>query len=269
MKSLVLAAIDSSAAARPVLEWAAVFARSLGCSVQALHVSEDGDDPTAALAAAAEIPLRTVTGDVIACLRSAVEDPRVVAMVLGGRGLPGGPRPAGHVALQVITDVVKPVILVPPDIAEPPQLRRALLPLEGTPGGGRIPESVLALLADAGIQIAAVHVDDDSSLPAYSDQVQHETEAFSHEFIARNVPTSVDVDLALRVGQPGRELLAESDESTSDLIVLAWSRDLSPGRAEVVRELLERSRIPVLLVPAATHRPAQAVTGSVKSRRHG
>jgi nucleotide-binding universal stress UspA family protein len=267
MKPRVVAAIDRSAAARPVLEWAASFARSLGCSVQALHVSEDGDDATAALAAAAEIPLRTVTGDVIACLTRAAEDPGVAAIVLGGRGLPGGPRPAGHVALQLITQVTKPVILVPPDVAEPIQLRRALLPLEGTPGGGRVPESVLELLADAGVQIAAVHVDDDASLPAYSDQVQHETEAFAHEFIARNVPTNLDVALTLRVGQPGRELLAASEAATSDLIVVAWSRDLSPGRAEIVRELLERSQIPVLLVPIGTDRPAHPAKGSAKSKR--
>lgn len=114
MKSLLLAAIDSSAAARPVLEWAEIFARSIGCSVQALHVAEDGDDAAATFAAAAEIPLRTMTGDVIVCLGRAAEDPGVVAIVLGGRGLPGGPRPTGHIALHVITHVLKPVIVVPP-----------------------------------------------------------------------------------------------------------------------------------------------------------
>lgn len=106
-------------------------------------------------------------------------------------------------------------------------------------------------------------------MPAYSDQVQHETEVFAHEFIARNVPTGVDVDLALRVGQPGRELLAASHESASDLIVVAWSRDLSPGRAEIVRELLERSRIPVLLVPAAKDGRVPTAKRTVKSNGRG
>jgi hypothetical protein len=36
--------------------------------------------------------------------------------------------------------------------------------------------------------------------------------------------------LALRVGRPGAEVLAACDESTTDLVV-AWSRDLTPGRA--------------------------------------
>lgn len=268
MKSLLLAAIDSSAAARPVLEWAEIFARSIGCSVQALHVAEDGDDAAATFAAAAEIPLRTMTGDVIVCLGRAAEDPGVVAIVLGGRGLPGGPRPTGHIALHVITHVLKPVIVVPP-------MRQSLLSSAGRSSPSRAHRvgdgyRSLELLASAGIQIAAVHFDDDdSSLPAYSDQVQHETEVFAHEFIARNVPTGVDVDLALRVGQPGRELLAASHESASDLIVVAWSRDLSPGRAEIVRELLERSRIPVLLVPAAKDGRVPTAKRTVKSNGRG
>ncbi len=269
MTSRVVAAIDSSAAAGPVLECAQAFARAIGGSVQALHITEDGDDAATAFAAAEALSLRTVTGDVIARLVDAAAAPEVVAIVLGGRGRPGGPRPAGHVALDVITRVDKPAILVPPDAAGPGRLRRALLPLEGIRDGMRIPDPVLELLDRAGIEIAAVHVDDDSSLPAYSDQVQHETEVFAHEFVARNVPTSVDVDLSLRVGQPGRELLEACDESTSDLIVVAWSRDLSPGHGQIVRELLERSRIPVLLVPAVPDKPVHVVKGPGQSTRHG
>ena len=98
-------------------------------------------------------------------------------------------------------------------------------------------------------QVTALHVDDDSSLPSYSDQTQHETETFAREFVARNLPPSIDIELALRVGRPGAEVLAACDESTTDLVVVAWSRDLSPGRAGVVRQLLERTRVPVMLVP--------------------
>lgn len=34
-----------------------------------------------------------------------------------------------------------------------------------------------------------------------------------------------------------------------DLIALGWSQELAGGGAAVVREALERSRVPVLLVP--------------------
>jgi len=149
----------------------------------------------------------------------------------------------------VITRVDKPVIVVPPDAAHPARLERVLVPTEGLPDGTRVLGPLLELLAGSGMQVAAVHVDDDASLPSYSDQIQHETEAFAREFVARNLPATIDVELTLRVGRPGAAVLAACDESTADLVVVAWSRDLSPGRAQVVRELLERSSVPVLLVP--------------------
>lgn len=35
------------------------------------------------------------------------------------------------------------------------------------------------------------------------------------------------------------------------MIALGWAQELAEGRAAVVREALERSRVPVLLVPVA------------------
>ncbi len=253
MTHQIVAAIDNSAAAGPVLQVAGAFARATGGSVQALHVTDDGEDTAAAVAAAIGTPLRTVTGDVIARLVDSAAAADVTAIVVGGRGRPGGPRPAGHVAREVITRVDKPVIVVPPDAAHPARLERVLVPTEGVPDGTRVLGPILELFAGSGVQVAAVHVDDEGSLPSYSDQIQHETEAFAREFAARNLPTTIDVELTLRVGRPGAEVLGACDESTTDLVVIAWSRDLSPGRARVVRELLERSRVPVLLLPQVGH----------------
>jgi nucleotide-binding universal stress UspA family protein len=253
MTSTVIAAIDGSAAAWPVLEVAGAFARSTATVVQALHVAEDGDDAADALAAAHGTPLRIATGDVASCLVDATAATEVVAIVLGGRGRPGGARPAGHVALEVITRVDKPVIVVPPDAEHPGRLERVLVPTEGQPEGAGPLAPLLARLARSGLQLTALHVDDDASLPKYSDQTQHETEAFAREFAARNLPASIDVELGLRVGHPATQVLAACDEPTIDMVVVVWSRDLSPGRARIVRQLLERSRVPVLLVPERDH----------------
>jgi hypothetical protein len=38
-------------------------------------------------------------------------------------------------------------------------------------------------------------------------------------------------------------------EIGADLIALAWSQNMTAGRATVVRAVLERSDVPVLLVP--------------------
>jgi hypothetical protein len=39
-----------------------------------------------------------------------------------------------------------------------------------------------------------------------------------------------------------------ADEAV-DMVALSWSQDASPGHAEVVREVVSRSAVPVMLVP--------------------
>jgi hypothetical protein len=47
------------------------------------------------------------------------------------------------------------------------------------------------------------------------------------------------------------DVVAVAHETAAELLVLAWSRDLSPGRARVVSETLAHSNMPALLIPAA------------------
>jgi nucleotide-binding universal stress UspA family protein len=51
------------------------------------------------------------------------------------------------------------------------------------------------------------------------------------------------------VGVPADDIVAVARETTADLIVLAWSQNLGPGRARVVSETLAHTTIPVLLLP--------------------
>jgi nucleotide-binding universal stress UspA family protein len=53
--SVILAAIDASAAARPVLERAATLGRALRLPMIALHVRHDGDDAAQLLASQAGV----------------------------------------------------------------------------------------------------------------------------------------------------------------------------------------------------------------------
>jgi hypothetical protein len=46
-----------------------------------------------------------------------------------------------------------------------------------------------------------------------------------------------------------------AEELGCELIALGWSQQLSAGRAPVVRETLERSRLPVLLIPVQLAAP--------------
>jgi nucleotide-binding universal stress UspA family protein len=57
------------------------------------------------------------------------------------------------------------------------------------------------------------------------------------------------VTLLRRLGVPADDVVAVARETHADLIVLAWSQDLAPGRARVVSETLAHSDVPVLLLP--------------------
>ncbi len=55
----------------------------------------------------------------------------------------------------------------------------------------------------------------------------------------------------LRCGDPATRVLDAAEETSADLVALAWHQQLGAGRAEVVRRAVAEGRFPVLLVPVA------------------
>jgi nucleotide-binding universal stress UspA family protein len=253
----VLAALDNSLAAGAVLATAANLARLFHAQVDAVHVGEDGNGIALSEAAAAALELRKLAGPTVPALVQAAEDEEVVAIVVGTRRLPLGGRPVGATALELITSLLKPVVVVPPDAARPSELRRVLVPLEGTLSTSLAPKALIELAQDANVEIVIVHVHDAATLPAFTDQPQHQARAWCEEFVARYCPWGVwKVSIELRVGRREEEILAAARETECDLIALGWAQELAAGRAPVVREVLERGRIPVLLMPVHLAAPA-------------
>ncbi len=250
--STVLAAIDDSAAARPVLATAQAIAGLWHARVEAFHVGDDGGRTAEAAARAVDVGMRVETGDVVARLVEAASDAGVAAVVVGARARPGGRRPAGHVAAELITRCDKPVIVVPPEAPTAGQLRRMLVALEGTTRTSVALQPAIDLGRGHGVEVTIVHVDDETSIPLFSDQPQHETDAFATEFLARYAPTGEPLSIELRVGEPAEQVLATCDETAADMVVMAWSCSLGPGRARFVRYVLEHAAIPVMLVPTAS-----------------
>ena len=245
----ILAAIDNSAAARPVLAVAAAVADLLDVDVEALHVREDGDRNARAAATAAGVPLRSVTKPVIGALVEAGRSPQVVGVVLGARGVEAGRRPAGHVALELALSLPKPLVIVPPDAATSGELRRILVPLDGERKTAAALAETMMLASRRGLEVVALHVHDHASIPLFSDQRQHELEAWTQEFLRRHCPHPGRVRLEVRMGVPGQHVLKVVEDTHADMLALGWSQDLGTGHAAVVREVLERSSVPVLLIP--------------------
>ena len=246
--TIVLAAIDNSAASRPVLDVALALAPAFGARVEAVHVSEDGGRTARASAERLGVPLRIVRGEPVEAISACAAAADVAAVVVGARGrLIGGHR-VGHLALSLADRIEKPVVVVPPDARTRQKVDRVLIAVEGTPGKARALRRTVELASSAGLELVVLHVDDEASIPSFSDQVQHETEAYAREFLARHVRGAPDARLELRVGVPADEIVAAADALDPALIALGWPHTDDPHRGQVAREVLDRSHHPVLLV---------------------
>jgi nucleotide-binding universal stress UspA family protein len=245
----VLAALDNSAAAASVAATAKSLARTFGAEVEAVHVGEDGDRIAAATAAAAGMSFNRLEGAVVTALTRAARDRDAVALVVGARGLPSGRR-VGSTALELITSLTRPVVVVPPEATPVVRVRRVLVPLEGTPLTSLAPKGLIELADDADVEVVVLHVREAEDVPSFTDQPQHEADAWRDEFVARYCPWGIgQVTMQNRVGRREDEIVRAVDESNADLVAIGWAQKFAAGRAPVVRELLERGHTPVLLIP--------------------
>jgi nucleotide-binding universal stress UspA family protein len=262
----VIAALDNSLAAKPVLATALALGRLLGAKPELLHVSVDGERTARSAADVAGLPLQTVPGPILDRLleRGRAED--VVAMVLGARGTPGGRRPLGSTALAVATSLLKPVVIVPPNAPSPAELRRVLVPLEGNLPASLVPRAIVALGREAELEVVVLHVHEETSLPLFTDQPQHERQAWAREFLTRYCPWGIGhVRLETRLGNSQELIPRVAGETKADLIVLGWAQELADGRAPVVRAALSHSHVPVMLVPVYAPAPKEESWSSLQS----
>jgi nucleotide-binding universal stress UspA family protein len=246
----VLAALDSNASGRPVLATAIALADLYDSTVTCLHVREEASSAAPELAHAAGVELREVSGSPIDQIVAAAQDPDVAALVLGARGVHGGPQPAGHTALKVITRIPKPVAVVPPNAQPPQHINRILVPLEGTSESSQALEDTIGLAHRRRLEVLVLHIHSPATVPAFADHEPYATLAWEQEFLSRYVSTPHDrITLLHRLGVAADDIVAVARETGLDLIVLAWNQNLTPGHARVVSETLAHSDIPVLLLP--------------------
>ena len=247
----VLAAVDNSLAANPVLVTARALARAMEARVEAIHVRSAHEEAPAQAAAAVGVPLRVVDGGVVERLREATTGTDTAALVIGARSSPTSPHALGSTALAVVTSCSRPVVVVPVAGRTAPILRKVLVPLEGTVSTSLAPRSIVELGRNANIGVVVLHVEEDGPAPG------------DDEFLRRFCPWGIGlVTLERRSGRREDAIPAVADELGCDLIALGWTQELAPGRAEVVRAALERSPLPVMLIPASleTGQESQALS---------
>lgn len=251
----VLAALDTTAAARPVLETALALGRLTAAAVEAVHVRDGPAETPETLADRSGVALQLLDGPVEPALLHALAAPDVVAAVLGARATPGDQRPTGHTALRVLQLAQKPTVVVPPAAFDNPPhpFRRLLLPLEGSEESTRaVMEGVLPLLNDE-VELVVLHVFTPTTAPRFLDRPARDLELLSDEFLSCHCPSATKVHL--RTGSVSGRVGELCTEEAADLIVLSWAQTMESGHAAVVRDVLVHAEVPVLLVPVAVAWP--------------
>jgi len=273
----VLVALDGSLAAATALPVARVVARQLGAGLEILHVSAaDEFAPTretllpGGIRAREHIRVRVELGDPTATILRLTEDPQVALLVLTthGREIEPG-RHLGHVAEAVIARATQPVLLVRPEAAAGPhvvaaELRQFLVPLDGTPTTAGALAPAIALAGQLGATLDLLYVAakgvtgaverDSIGAPRYVDQPQHEWPAWGDEVVAHlraccgELPAGVAARVFLMTGDIDDAIARFAAEHHEDAVVLVRRSQLEPGRAVILRAVLDRTPCPVLLV---------------------
>jgi nucleotide-binding universal stress UspA family protein len=259
----VLAAVDGTPAARCVLATASAVSQVLHLDARAVYV---GDSPELVAGDAQELglPLTVMHGPPHLRIIEAGEGPDVDLVVLALHGLPKHSEP-GHTARAVATHLSKPVLVVPPEEPIRPVPRKVLFPLDGTRGVSAAVRPLIATYVAAGAEVIAVHVFEPNTVPRFLDGVPDEI-VWRDEFLAQHC-----ADLGIRLEtRPGPTVLALLDVATRedvDVIALGWRQNLAPAHAQIVREVLQRARRPVALIPrhhpSIASSPGLAIAGHV------
>jgi hypothetical protein len=251
--SFVLAALDTSNSARTVLDVARRVGLLTDTVVRAIHVRDSGE-PVKVLESIADeagVALRVVDGAAVPVLTDALREPEAIAAVIGGcaRSLLADPR-AWRVARAILENTNKPVVVAPCGTEPGGEIRRLLVPLEGSDVSSRSVLEQLVPLVVIDVELEVLHVFTAATVPAMLDQPTYDLDTLGREFLSRHFPHASSIEF--RTGAVIEQVARVSFEHHMDLIVLSWSQSPSPERALVVRGVLEGSSRPVLLLPVTS-----------------
>ena len=264
MKKLI-AALDNSPAARPVLDTAVELAPLFGAVVEAVHVGERDGGTAAAIAEGAGVSFRTLDGATVPALLDALAEEDVVAGAVGARDSLAGPKAVGGTALALVGRTSTPIVVVPPELAVPPwRPDRIVLPLDGTSETADAAQEFLHRLAGTKTEILVVHVLDASTVPRFLDRPSRDMEVYGKEFLQRYC-RDAGTHFVWRTG-PARRVLAEAAEDGRSVVILSWKGSFAAGHGGVVNDVLARTRVPVILLPVSGAAPGRAETVERPSR---
>lgn len=270
----IVVAWDGSAVSAQVLPLAGIIGAQIGADIEILHVLIQGSSAGAVGRYVRAIGLerfhvsrlRVEAGEVAQKILAAAEESDVVLLVLTTHvdSIREG-RHLGSVAQAVVVGANSPVLLVRPEAGLAyRELRRLLLPVDGTPKTAAALQPATELAKHLGASVDLLYVAGPSRFtseergsigaPRYVDQQQHDWPNWATEAAERlarccaNCPPEVPVQVFLTNGNIADEIERFATEHASDAIVLVRRSRLQTGRATTLRRVLERAPCPVLVL---------------------
>ena len=269
----VLVALDGSQPEAGQLAVAEAVARLYDADVHILHASAEAMTPTA-IVERTGVPDEWRTservhhrdGDAARAIIDEARAQRAAAIVMCSHGETADPEViAGHVTLEVLERTPCPVVVtrafldMEEQAARMRNLRRLLVPLDGTAEAAQACEHAVRLATRCDARLLMLHVlaraarQKAPAFPRYVDHAPYELEAWRQEFAhaslgAAELPSGVQAEVALRVGDPADEIVSYAAAEDCDLVVVAWGGHITRHRALIVRKLLTASPCPLLFL---------------------
>lgn len=299
----LLVPLDGSRSAEKPLQVAEAIADLEGTSISVLYVSSHqlAPDETASRIGLPDewvtrVTLLNAVGEPAETIIRTAEEIGARAILLSTHGAGGNlDTPAGHVTLSVLQDPPCPVYVLRSALDAGTQvhrllhLRRIVVPLDGDFESVRSVEEAWTLASRSNARLLMLHIVDSSpetarapASPVFMDYPRYELEAWQDEFLRSSFamsgkPRSANMSVALRVGDPGEEIVRYAADSDCDLLVASWKGRLSPGRARVVEKLLQQATYPLLFLVsrrpdaeiAAGPRPVIEAASRMRRARRG
>lgn len=180
----------------------------------------------------------------------------------------------GHVARAVIERSTVPVLLLPRDCDAGVPWTSALVPVSGELQSDEALAIAVGLGRTLGLDVVVAHVADERAgedglegAARYPDAPHHEYPEQLSEFVRRALPhcaaddRSAIKDILLCRGEVAAELLKVVERLGISLLVVAWKGRFMTGHAQVLKELIEASGRPLLLIKAAARTPFRLKVG--------
>lgn len=215
--------------------------------------------------------LEHAPGDAAQAILAAIRAQDVDLLVMSARGESadaGRGKRAGSVAQAVIEAGRVPVVLLPARYHEVLPWESMLVAASGEPAADQALEAAVQLAAALELKVGVAHCTGTTPpLGTYADAPHHEYAGQLAEMVNRSLATCTAEecrrvqDVALCRGDPAVELPKRLAQHPASVLALGWHGELGPGRAHVLKRLLEVVQCPLLLVREAPRPTARLKVG--------